>query len=61
MQGVMIGLMLTRYIHEALKRARFRSLGDGGYFGEIPGLSGVWANEATVQSCRRILQEVLEE
>jgi len=53
--------VLTRYIREAMKRARFKTLDDGTYFGEIPGLRGVWANEATVDACRDVLQEVLEE
>jgi len=56
-----IGLMLTRYIREAMKRARFKTLNDGTCFGEIPGLDGVWANEAAVETCREVLQEVLEE
>ena len=56
-----IGRMLTRYIHEAMKRARFKTLDDETWFGEIPGLAGVWANEATVNGCREVLQEVLEE
>ena len=53
--------MLTRYIHEAMKRALFRTLENGTCFGEIPGLAGVWANESTLDSCRGVLQEVLEE
>ncbi|HWC97445.1 MAG TPA: hypothetical protein VG456_11860 [Candidatus Sulfopaludibacter sp.] len=53
--------MLTRYIREAMRRARFRTLDDGTCFGEIPGLAGVWANEAGVEACREVLQEVLEE
>jgi predicted RNase H-like HicB family nuclease len=53
--------MLTRYIHEAMKRARFRTLDNGTCFGEIPGLAGVWANEPTAKTCREVLQEVLEE
>jgi predicted RNase H-like HicB family nuclease len=31
------------------------------YFGEIPGFQGVWASEASLEGCRRVLQEVLEE
>jgi predicted RNase H-like HicB family nuclease len=46
---------------EALKRARFKTLDDGTCFGEIPGLAGVWANEATRMGCREVLEEVLEE
>ena len=53
--------MLTRYIRAAMDRARFKTLDDGTYFGEIPGLAGIWANEATVETCREVLQEVLEE
>jgi predicted RNase H-like HicB family nuclease len=53
--------MLTRYIREAMKRAKVKTLDDGTYFGEIPGLAGVWANETTAKACREVLQEVLEE
>lgn len=53
--------MLTRYIREAMKRARFKTLDNGTFFGEIPGLAGVWSNEATIETCREVLQEVLEE
>jgi predicted RNase H-like HicB family nuclease len=53
--------MLTRYIQEAMKRAKVKTLEDGTYFGEIPGLAGVWANESTAKACREVLQEVLEE
>ena len=53
--------MLTRYIQEAMKRARFKLLPNGTYYGQIPGLTGVWANESTLDKCREVLQEVLEE
>lgn len=53
--------MLTRYIREAMRMARFKTLDGGTCFGEIPGLAGVWANEASVETCREVLQEVLEE
>ena len=53
--------MLTQYIHEAMGKARYKNLEDGTYFGEIPGLEGVWANERTLEKCRAVLQEVLEE
>jgi predicted RNase H-like HicB family nuclease len=52
---------ITVYIAEAMARATYKILEDGTYFGEIPGLSGVWANESTLEECRRVLQEVLEE
>lgn len=53
--------MLSRYIREAMKRAQCKTLEDGTHFGQIPGLAGVWANEATPGECREVLQEVLEE
>jgi predicted RNase H-like HicB family nuclease len=53
--------MLTRYIHEAMRRARYKTLDDGTCFGEVPGLAGVWANEPKTKACREVLQEVLEE
>ena len=53
--------MVTRYLHEAMRRAQYKDLGDGSCFGEIPGLVGVWASEPTSTQCRRVLQEVLEE
>jgi hypothetical protein len=53
--------MLTRYIREAMKRARYKSLENGTRFGENPGLAGVWANEPTPDGCGEVLQEVLEE
>ncbi|MGH9960745.1 MAG: type II toxin-antitoxin system HicB family antitoxin [Pyrinomonadaceae bacterium] len=53
--------MLTRYIQEAMSKARYKILEDGTYFGEIPGLAGVWANERSLERCRAVLQEVLED
>jgi predicted RNase H-like HicB family nuclease len=53
--------MLTRYIQEAMGKARYKMLKDGSYFGGIPGLEGVWADERTLEKCREVLQEVLEE
>ena len=53
--------MITLYVSEAMARATYKILEDGTCFGEIPGLSGVWANESTLKKCRRVLQEVLED
>jgi predicted RNase H-like HicB family nuclease len=41
--------------------ARYKLLEDKTYFGEIPGLSGVWAGEKNLEKCRETLQEVLED
>lgn len=53
--------MLTAYITAAMSRARYKLLDDGTYFGEIPGLQGVWANAKALEACRAELQEVLED
>ena len=53
--------MLTAYIRAAMQEAQYKILDDGMYFGEIPDLQGVWASEANLEECRRVLQEVLEE
>jgi len=53
--------MLMDYILQKLAQARYKILDDGTYFGEIPGLQGVWASEKTLEKCREALREVLEE
>jgi predicted RNase H-like HicB family nuclease len=54
--------MLTDYVEEAMRRAKYKLLGDGeGIFGEIPGFKGVWANADTLDACREELREVLED
>mgnify|MGYP001580352640 CR=1 FL=1 len=53
--------MLSEYIEKKLKTARYKLLKDGSYFGEIPGLKGVWASAKNLEDCRKELQEVLED
>lgn len=53
--------MITQYIKQQLKKASYKILEDGTFFGEIPGVKGVWANAKNLEDCRRELQEVLEE
>ena len=54
--------MLVQYIQAALKRAKYEILpDDGSYYGEIPGLEGVYANAPRLEECREELEEVLEE
>jgi len=53
--------MLSTYISQKLAQARYKILDDGTYFGEIPGLQGIWASEKTLEKCRETLREVLEE
>jgi predicted RNase H-like HicB family nuclease len=54
--------MLTEYIEEALKRARYEITEDpeASFYGEIPDLAGVWASGATLEECRRELKETVE-
>ena len=53
--------MLTKYIHGAMKKARYEILPDDGtYYGEIAGFSGVYANAGTLEACRDELEEALE-
>ncbi len=53
--------MLSDFIRKKLGLARYKLLGDGLYFGEIPGLRGVWANASSLERCRDELREVLED
>lgn len=52
--------MLTEYIAAAMRRATYEILSDGTFYGEIPGLQGVYANAQTLEACREELREVLE-
>ena len=52
--------MFMEYIETAMKQAKYKTLEDKTYFGEVPGFRGVWANEKSREECRKILQEVLE-
>ena len=53
--------MLNEFITKKLKNAKYKILEDGSYFGEIPGLSGIWANANDLEKCRQELKEVLED
>ena len=54
--------MLSQYIQAAMHQAKYKILPDDeGFYGEIPGFQGVWANAETLEDCREELAEVLEE
>lgn len=54
--------MLISYINAAMRRAHYEILEDNaGFYGEIPGFQGVWANEDTLEACREQLQSALED
>ncbi len=53
--------MLTEYIEEVLKRARYEIIEDEEpYYGESEELKGVWATGKTLEECRNNLKEVIE-
>ena len=55
-------IVLTKYIQAAMRRGKFKLLGEReGFFGEIAECPGVWANADTLERCRDELQEVLED
>ena len=54
--------MIREYISAAMGKAHYETLpDDGSYYGEIPDLNGVYAVAATLEECRNLLEEVLEE
>ena len=54
--------MLTEYIEEAMKKAKYDIIKDEEpYYGEIPELSGVWASGKTLEECRENLKETVED
>lgn len=56
------GAVLTEYIDEALRRARYELIEDKEtpYYGEVSDLPGAWACGETLVGCRRKLKEVIE-
>ena len=52
---------MTAFVETAMHEAKYKLLEDGTFFGEIPSCPGVWANEKTLEVCRDVLREVLEE
>ncbi|MGA2466446.1 MAG: type II toxin-antitoxin system HicB family antitoxin [Thermodesulfobacteriota bacterium] len=53
--------MLTEYVEEALRRARYEKIEDEEpYYGEVGELQGVWATDKTLEECRSNLKEVIE-
>lgn len=54
--------MLLEYLNAALERAQYEKIDDEEpYYGEVPGLQGVWANGRTLEECRRNLQAAIED
>ncbi|HEX4965939.1 MAG TPA: type II toxin-antitoxin system HicB family antitoxin [Thermoanaerobaculia bacterium] len=54
--------MLLDYLTAALERAVYEKIEDEEpYYGEIPGIQGVWATGKTLEECRRSLIQTLED
>lgn len=54
--------MLIQYIQAALENARYEMVDDEEpYYGEVPGLEGVWSSGNTLEECRKNLEEVIDE
>ena len=54
-------IMIVEYIEAALGKAKYDIIRDEEpYYGEVPGLKGVWATGKTLEECRRKLSEVIE-
>jgi predicted RNase H-like HicB family nuclease len=54
--------MLTEYLKAAMARAHYELLGGGeGFYGEIPGFQGVFAQAGTLEACRDELAGTLED
>ena len=53
--------MLTSYIQNAMRLAKYEILENGHYYGEIEGFQGVWAQAEDLETCREELQSALED
>ncbi len=53
--------MIREYVEAALGKAKYELIDDKEpYYGEVPGLQGVWATGKTLEECRRNLAEVID-
>ena len=52
--------MLLECIDGLMRQALYERTEDGFVHGEIPACPGVWAEESDPETCKRVLQEVLE-
>lgn len=55
-------VMLTEYIQAALDRADYEIIdGEEPFYGEVPGLEGLWASGTTLEQCRSHLAAAVED
>ena len=56
-----MAFMIVEYIEAALGKAKYDIIRDEEpYYGEVPGLKGIWATGKTLEECRKNLSEVIE-
>ena len=54
--------MLLAYLTAAMDRAHYELIEDEDpYYGEIPGLQGIWATGSSLEACRQNLMAALED
>ena len=53
--------MLMEYINAVMRRAKYEILGDKTFYGEISDFDGLYANEKTLEDCRKELESTLED
>ena len=54
--------MLIEYLRAGMERAHYELIEDGEpFYGEIPGVEGVWATGKTLEECRDHLAAALED
>ncbi len=54
--------MILEYIEKALSLAHYEMIDDEDpFYGEVPGLEGVWACGKTLEECRKELAQVVED
>jgi len=54
--------MLTEYLRAGMERAHYEMIEDEEpFYGEIPGIEGVWATGKTFEACRERLATALED
>ena len=53
--------MITKYLCEAMHRAKYKILEDGTYYGWMEELPGVWASAGSLEECREELGSVVED
>lgn len=54
--------MIRQWLDAAMEAAKYEIIEDEEpYYGEIPGVPGVWATGRTLEECRRNLAEALDD